>query len=565
MDQEISSALEKLQEVLSAHVPTSVKDMTPAQKKKFDEIEKALEEKGEVDSPGAVALTQVQKMVKEEGSVRRPESDLDVLSEDDLSKLSVRIIEDMAELMFDGKETGIELQLDNEAKAELEVKAADAEGDITPAITDDVAKTKEQALDSQGLKLSLVPGQDPKAAGPKQYKIIKKSELEPIVEQKSNKETIDKNIIKNMNTTKEEIRMSNLITYVPGKQFSDSFFVIKADKDELKYSAEDIIPVGVQEKIASGDSDVFEPEDILAQLNAEFTDQAAFDVWAKRRKKFNEKIKELRKIKKQKAEEKKEKAVEKKEEAKEAKKEKKAELDPAEEAKAKEAAKEVVTDALAKEQIADTASNVNEREAVNVREAKAAGTIYENMSLNPKEIAKQPKVDEVTVSLDPKESAKDEPKYKGQGGAGAIVKKFYGRLPSKSVPDKDELTVSLNPKEAELQALKAELEATKKEYADLKTKEDKRVKGELVYKIVSSMTNLNLLTEDKQDETIESLSNLDVSALSKMLEIFEKKEKVAPVRADLVDGNIPQIYVEDSNQSDSYIEKVQQAFMKSKK
>jgi len=224
-----------------------------------------------------------------------------------------------------------------------------------------------------------------------------------------------------------------------------------------------------------------------------------------------------------------------------------------------------VTDALAKEQIADTASNVNEREAVNVREAKAAGTIYENMSLNPKEIAKQPKVDEVTVSLDPKESAKDEPKYKGQGGAGAIVKKFYGRLPSKSVPDKDELTVSLNPKEAELQALKAELEATKKEYADLKTKEDKRVKGELVYKIVSSMTNLNLLTEDKQDETIESLSNLDVSALSKMLEIFEKKEKVAPVRADLVDGNIPQIYVEDSNQSDSYIEKVQQAFMKSKK
>ena len=487
----------------------------------------------------------VQKCIQKKSNLETAEVDN---TETELSKININIIGNKAELMYDNKNTGIILNI---------ITAAPKEGDVIQVTKDQVdAKSKEAA--SQGYVLTKQNASDDES---NTYVLRKKT---GILESKDQKESSASIVdYSNIKDNREDDRMENLISYVEGTNFSDSFFTVISNNKEVRYVAADIIPVAIQEKILNEDPDVVEPEEVLAQLNAEFISAAAFETWAKKRKIIKEKIEKMKEAK-EKAKKTKEAKEEKKDDKKEAKekKEKNAALEtPAVET---ETVVDKLTDVLKEAATITETTRTNTREAVNMRTAAKAGTIYENMALNPKEIDNLPKVNETNISLDPKESKKDAPKMAGYGSAGSAIKKFYNRLPSRSLSDKDELVQGLNPKEAELNILKAELAAKDKQLKELSAKEDKRAKGELIFKIVSSMTNLNLVTEDKQDETIESLSHLDVSALSKMLDIFSKKENSIPVRANLIEGNIPQILETSKETGDDCIDKLSMAFMRTK-
>lgn len=192
--------------------------------------------------------------------------------------------------------------------------------------------------------------------------------------------------------------------------------------------------------------------------------------------------------------------------------------------------------------------------------------INEDWSMNPKELEKtpkQPKPDQAApavVSWEHKEMQSEEVSHDkgGDNAAGGKIKKFFGRLPSGGAGDAPK-SMDLKSGVEENVMLKKALEAEKAKRIALETKESTAALVDKIADIITTLSEKNLITAEKEEETIKLLSGwkdlaiLDgVHSLVSSLAVRQAEDAAPAGAAEVMVGNdAPQVFESVSNSDDA--------------
>jgi len=327
---------------------------------------------------------------------------------------------------------------------------------------------------------------------------------------------------------KEVSRMDLKLSYIPGKTLENSFIVGSESNREYKVAVAEIAPMGIQNAILSQDAHVASPDEIIEQIKSKCSDLFAFKRYMRKKKMqvMNEK----------------------------------ASL----EAKKKEKEKEECTKKINDEK--ETKKNKAELIRQRIKSALRVKSqqIHEGFSMNQSEIEKPAKVNEaLTIAVNEKEfETIKSPKMES-----SPVKTYFNRLPS-SAPG--EVQRALNPTEAKLKELQVKLATQEKELASAKEaldaekiKGEKQEKGKLIYDIVATMKNKNMVASEKEDELISYLGQLANDKLKEFATVLNLSNKTADASMEdiVTEGNLAHV-VETIEQNEDAVERLSQIMNK---
>jgi hypothetical protein len=192
--------------------------------------------------------------------------------------------------------------------------------------------------------------------------------------------------------------------------------------------------------------------------------------------------------------------------------------------------------------------------------------INEDWSMNPKELEKTPKVPKpqqaapAVVSWEEKEMNSEEVSHDkgGDNAAGGKVKKFFGRLPSGGAGDAPKSMDLKSGKDEETVLLKKALEAEKAKRIALETKESTAALVDKIADIITTLSEKNLITAEKEEETIKLLSGfkdlalLDgVHALVSSLSVRQADAQPSGDPEVMVGNDAPQVFESVANSDDA--------------
>ncbi|MHA1303731.1 MAG: hypothetical protein ACTSPI_08520 [Candidatus Heimdallarchaeaceae archaeon] len=307
------------------------------------------------------------------------------------------------------------------------------------------------------------------------------------------------------------------IRYEQGNTLENSYFIAEEEGRSLKIKASDFMPLEAQRLIkAKKEDQVITPDEAIKQMEEEYK---SFD--------------ELRKayIKARVAN----RIALKKEQAKE---------------QSKKEAKKEIKDKAKKE----TKKQEKQTKASLKRKAYDDGWAIDRSEI-PKDVGKR--VKEPVMSVNDKEVASDKKQQPIKTVSNPKVKKYYNRLPSKSIGAEPTMSVDrksskvIKALNAKLEDLKNKLEEKDKEIEQLKNRESRKVIAEKVELIIQNLIKAGKIdpeNEKEREEAIKKYSKLDEKGLDLFLELFEKtsseenKESEQVRQAGLNKGNIPGSY-----------------------